>query len=58
VQWQALSTNCVVLAELGAWARDMDKMDKVFIREMREMGSRVSRGESDAGKERTWHLGN
>lgn len=48
----------MVLAELGAWARDMDKMDKVFIREMREMGSRVSRGESDAGKERTWHLGN
>lgn len=30
----------MVLAELGAWARDTNKMDKVLIREMREMDSR------------------
>lgn len=40
MQRQQLSTNCVVLAELGAWARDTDKMDKVLIREVREMDSR------------------
>lgn len=63
MQRQQLSTNCVVLTELGACTRDTDKMDKVFIREMREVVSRgpnnmVSLGGLNAGKERTWHLGN
>lgn len=40
MQRQQLSTNCVVLTELGAWARDTDKVDKVLIGEMRETDRR------------------
>lgn len=39
MQRQQLRPSCVVLDELGAWAADTDKLGKVFIRDMREMGS-------------------
>lgn len=34
-----MSTDCMLLTDLGTWAVDTDKMDKVFIRETQEMGA-------------------